>query len=391
MNQSMVKYITLICIFLLIHGALFSQELKSRKVSFKAVTSKQTIGNIPDHTPPQINIISPVNAHGNYFKCQSSEIDLIGELIDESGIKFITVNSDIREISEKGIFSSRIKLNPGMNKLRFVAMDFQNNINEQVLLIDYQPPTISLADRIKNTSTYYGLIIANNEYEDETIQNLNNPIKDAEQVYSVLTSNYTFEELNITFLQNATRADIITSLDLLSEKITPNDNLLIYYAGHGWWDPEAKNGYWLPSDANSNIKTNWFRNSTLVNYVKEIKSKHTLLITDACFGGSIFESRTAFSKKDKAYETLYDLPSRKAMTSGQLTEVPDESSFAKFLVERLSNNDNQFLTADELFIRFKIAVINNSDAVPLYGEIRNVGDEGGDFIFLKREPGNTNK
>jgi len=29
-------------------------------------------------------------------------------------------------------------------------------------------------------------------------------------------------------------------------------------------------------------------------------------------------------------------------------------------------------------------VINNSDALPQYGEIQNVGDEGGDFIFLKK-------
>ena len=74
----------------------------------------------------------------------------------------------------------------------------------------------------------------------------------------------------------------------------------------------------IPSDADRHVKTNWVRNSTLVDYLKEIDSRHTLLITDACFGGSIFKTRTAFGSEEKAFEKLYDLPSRKAMTSGNL-------------------------------------------------------------------------
>ena len=73
------------------------------------------------------------------------------------------------------------------------------------------------------------------------------------------------------------------------------------------------------------------------------------------------------------------------MTSGTLTEVPDESSFAQYLVERLDENEAKYLTSEELFISFKLAVINNSNAVPKYGEISNVGDEGGDFIFLRKK------
>ena len=28
---------------------------------------------------------------------------------------------------------------------------------------------------------------------------------------------------------------------------------------------------------------------------------------------------------------------------------------------------------------------NNSDTKPLYGEIQNVGDEGGNFVLIKRQ------
>ncbi len=44
-----------------------------------------------------------------------------------------------------------------------------------------------------------------------------------------------------------------------------------------------------------------------------------------------------------------------------------------------------YLSSEELFSHFKIIVANNTDALPRFGEIRNVGDMGGDFIFLKKQ------
>ena len=87
----------------------------------------------------------------------------------------------------------------------------------------------------------------------------------------------------------------------------------------------------------------------------------------------------------KSIQKLYDLPSRKAMTSGTLTRVPDRSSFIKYLVERLDDNQEECLSSEQLFSSFRLAVINNSDVIPQYGEINNVGDEGGDFIFIRRK------
>jgi len=73
------------------------------------------------------------------------------------------------------------------------------------------------------------------------------------------------------------------------------------------------------------------------------------------------------------------------MTSGAKTEVPDKSAFVKYLVKRLDENQETYLSSEELFSSFRMAVISNSSALPQYGEIQNVGNEGGDFIFLKRK------
>ena len=85
-----------------------------------------------------------------------------------------------------------------------------------------------------------------------------------------------------------------------------------------------------------------------------------------------------------AIQRLYDLPSRKAMTSGTLKEVPDKSVFVEYLAKRLEENLKKYLPSEQLFFSFKPAVLNNSDNVPQFGIIKNAGDEGGDFIFIRR-------
>lgn len=229
---------------------------------------------------------------------------------------------------------------------------------------------------------YYALIIGISTYDDPQINELDKPVKDAELFYNTITTKYTFEKENVKILRNATMAEIVDALDFYAKKATPADNFLIFYAGHGVWDASSEVGFWLPSDARKSSKLAWFRNSTLRDYLREIKSKHTLLISDACFGGSIFKSRSAFLDATVAINKLYELPSRKAMTSGTLTEVPDQSAFLKYMIDRLQNNFEKYLSSEQLFGKFRMAVINNSNVLPQFGVIQDVGDEGGDFIFI---------
>lgn len=143
-------------------------------------------------------------------------------------------------------------------------------------------------------------------------------------------------------------------------------------------------GYWFPSDAARENNVDWYSNSNLRDEIGSIQSRHTLLIADACFSGAIFKSRAAFNEAPQSIQKLYELPSRKAMTSGILQEVPDESVFVKYLVQRLEENKEKFLPSEVLFSSFKSVVMNNSPNVPQFGSIQNVGDDMGDFIFIRR-------
>jgi len=375
------------CIAIIILGCqtITAQEVKSVKTGLRINNiPKVEVVEIPDTEPPVVEFISPMIYLGTRFYTQQQELDLIGKVTDSSGISLVMINGVSHLPTESGIFTTRLNLNRGDNRVRIVAMDEKDNLRDVFFIVDYTPPVVTLAEKIVSEATYYGLIIGIDDYEDDGISDLDNPVKDARKLSQTLSKKYNFQEENITLIENATRDQIIQNLDRLANVITEDDNLLIFYAGHGTWNADSNNGFWLPSDAHPYLKTNWFRNSTLVDYLKEIKSHHTLLITDACFAGSIFAMRSAFGNQEKAYEKLYELPSRKAMTSGNTEMVPDRSSFARFLIERLEENTETYLSAEQLFSSFRLAVINNSDAIPKYGEIVKVGDEGGDFIFLKQ-------
>lgn len=378
-DASVGIFILLFSLFIGIPVSFFAQEAESSMVKFR-------VNNIIDREAPRISILSPVLEQSGRYITEDEKVEVIGEVIDQSKIRFVSVNNNIQMVNETGLFASTVKLMPGENEIRVKSMDENGYMQELVFLIDFTPPVITLADRINLSSTYYGLIIGIDEYKDPRIPDLENPIRDAKSLRKVLMDNYTFDSENITLLKNPGRSDIIRAMDALRDKVTPQDNLLIFFAGHGYWDEDADIGYWLPSDATRETTAEWFRNGALVDYLQSIRSRHTLLITDACFAGSIFKSRAVNMESEIMYDRIYEKPSRKAMTSGAMTEVPDNSVFVKYLVKRLDENESTYLASEELFYSFKMAVISNSNNVlPQYGEILNAGNEGGDFIFLKRK------
>ena len=203
----------------------------------------------------------------------------------------------------------------------------------------------------------------------------------------MLTLNYTFDPADIILLRDPTRQQIIDSFDQLSEVTTKDDNVLVFYAGHGVWDKQKELGYWLPSDAELKSRSAWIANSQIKDYLSDnvIRSKHTLLITDACFGGSIFKSRSVSAEMIVRINELYREPSRKAMTSGNLSAVPDKSIFIQQLLKKLGDNEDDFLPAQQLFSRIYEPIVNNAATNPLYGIIQGAGDGGGDFIFIRRK------
>jgi hypothetical protein len=255
-------------------------------------------------------------------------------------------------------------------------------------LADATPTVINLASLgVNKLPKYHALIIGVSSYQfsNAGLPNLDMPVKDAETLATILTSRYAFAPEDVKVLKNPTREEIINHFDHLAETVTERDNLLVFYAGHGYYDKPKDFGYWLPSDAKTASRSAWIANSTIKDYMSAIKSKHTLLITDACFSGSIFKTRSVEAAILKRFHEMYKDKSRKAMTSGNLTEVPDKSVFVKFLLKTLEENNEVFLPSSTLFSRIYEPILNNAATVPQIGVIQGAGDEGGDFIFIKKD------
>lgn len=354
--------------------------------------------SIKDNQPPIIRFAKPNFTKGQAINVTKEELLIEGSVTDKNGVFEITFNGMSAQVDKDGNFKADAYLVEGSNTIFLRAVDnFQNVIEEQYSVnfevlnkgnqrqaSENNTNPASLDSKETKKGKYYALLIGVSTYPDPEIMDLDQPYPDAKKLYNTLTTNYTFEKQNVKLLSSPTREQIISEFDRLNRVITENDNLLIFYAGHGYWDPQDEIGYWMPSDAKKTNTANWMRNSTIRDYLRTVKTKHTLLIADACFSGGIFKSRKAFTDAPKSIQKLYEFPSRKAMTSGNLKEVPDKSVFLLYLNKRLKDNIQAFISAEELFGSFKIAVLNNSPNVPQYGEIKDTGDEGGDFIFIKR-------
>ncbi len=365
-------------------------EATSAIYSFN-IQKKQT--TLSDIKPPVIEILYPLMASARGFKPVVEEklISLKGRASDESGIYEVKVNgADVRFLTD-GTFTHELMLVMGDNLVVIEAID--GKANKQTLNLTIQrslsaevveETELIVPELITTKGKYYALIIGVQDYVSEDITDLEEPISDAQNLYNVLTQQYTFDRENVKFMKNPSREDIIVQLDYYVEHLSGEDNLLIFYAGHGYWDEKRETGYWLPADAQRKSTARWLRNSTIQEYIDDIKVKHTLLIADACFSGSIYKTRKAFEDAPEAVNKLYDLSSRKAITSGTLTEVPDKSVFMEYFLKNLNNNTSKYVPALEMFSSFRTAVMNNSPNTPQYGTIQNTGDEGGDFIFIRR-------
>ena len=242
---------------------------------------------------------------------------------------------------------------------------------------------------------YYALVIGINNYSDPGISKPDRTLRDAEQFYNVITTRYTFEKNNVSFLPNAKMAEIKEALDSLAKKVGPSDNFLIFFTGRGYSDPGSEAGFWLPSDAKGigywlipsdekeSNRIAWLSNITLGDWLSKINSKHTLLITDACFRYPLFHARTVSGELTLTVNKLNEMAGKKAITSELLSNV--QVDFFSYLSDKLEKNTQKYLPSEKLFDIFSKTVTINSEVKPQFGEISNLGDKGGDFIFILKD------
>lgn len=217
---------------------------------------------------------------------------------------------------------------------------------------------------------------------------LNCAVKDIEDFTEILLERYEFQQDYIILLKNkeATRKNILNKLREIAQKITAQDNLIIYFSGHGHYDEVTESGFWIPFEAEQGYENedDFLDTAAIVHKLRFIETRHTFLIIDACFSGTLL-TQVRSAPLDENYR------SRRVFTSGRAEVVYDgpkggNSPFAKGLLTGLKRNTSPYYRASGLINFVKDYVRNESKQTPVDGTWSNSGHEGGDFFFhLKLE------
>ena len=238
---------------------------------------------------------------------------------------------------------------------------------------------------------YYALVIGINRYSN--IRQLATAVKDARDIAQTLNRDFGFET-KLLLDQEATRDAILTALNDYRKKLGPNDNLVIYFAGHGEYDADVEKGYWIPVDARLDENVKWVSADDVTTNLKGIPAQHILVVSDSCYSGTI--ARDARSTINPADRNRYLVKmregrSRMVISSGGKEPVADgggegHSVFAQAFLNRLIDMDQDQFSAEELFNEYvKIPVAGKSDQVPEYNALRNSGHEKGGLVFIRRK------
>jgi hypothetical protein len=345
-----------------------------------------------DVTPPSIIITSHKTERGIKIVENLSKAQIIGQASDPSGVAEVKVNGQTTSLDEDGNFKADVFLKVGDNKVIISAMDVRENIGRKIFTIKRNPKV----DMVKRSEVvgqesfgrFYALIVGNNNYQH--LPSLNMAINDAREIEKILSEKYGFET---QVLLDATRSDILNSLNEMRDRLGPTDSFLFYYAGHGEFDKSSDKAYWLPVDAELDNDANWILADRITSNIKRFLSNHILIIADSCYSGtmtrSLDTSVNAKGPRNIYIKKMLNKPSRSLISSGGNEPVADtggkgHSIFAQILLKSLSSIENKIFTAEELFYsHIKEAVAGRADQTPEYSIIRNSGHEGGDFLFVK--------
>jgi hypothetical protein len=124
-------------------------------------------------------------------------------------------------------------------------------------------------------------------------------------------------------------------------------------------------------------------------YVRQAESKHALVIFDACFAGTIFETQR--SMPPAAVTRATTLPVRQFISSGDAEQtVSDDGRFRELFLralrgeERADSNNDGYLTGSELGMHLYDRVTNLSNGVqtPRFGKLLDKDWDRGDFVFI---------
>jgi len=334
--------------------------------------------------------------------------NIVGRVTSPKSIKQVTVNGVQTAVAANGTFNAEVDVAQAGTAVKVVALD-QSGVRGE-LQFTMLPQATGATGNVAATSgsggvgtlprdvklgRYFAVVIGNNTYRDAQYPSLKSAVSDATAVSNVLKTRYGYQT---TLVLNASRLEMLTALSAMRDKMKPEDNLLVYYAGHGELSSNGATGYWVPTDGAGNNAKSWISNAAISDILSSLPAKHIMVVADSCYSGSMtrapvpnLNAATSPDKWNAYVKTMASGRSRTALTSGGVQPVPDTGSgnhsyFARAFLNVLQDN-NRLMEAQRLYREVSTSLALNSINSPIpqnpqYAPIRYAGHESGDFFFM---------
>jgi hypothetical protein len=364
----------------------FTSEEEERKIERKPLEEQNGEKKVIATLKPEIVILEPLPDEKNRIFSEKRKLKIKGIVV--SGVDFLlTINNYPVSIDENGFFSYDLNLTEDLTLTDIKLKRGQELVCERNLVVSYKQ------ESMERKGNDYALLFAINTYENWN--NLLNPINDVVAIETELKNNYNYKT---EVLNNGSMTDIYSMLRKYAQmQFNEDDQLFIFFAGHGKFDEVFKEGFLVTRDSKKNDMNNesYISHAILKQRIDNIPCKHIFLVIDACFGGAL---DPIIAQSDGRGDNLYSeitkpefikrklkFKTRKYLTSGGKEYVPDgrpgeHSPFARKLLEALRSygGSDGILTLSKLN-----NYLEKVQPEPRFGSFGS-DEPGSDFIFIAK-------
>ena len=240
----------------------------------------------------------------------------------------------------------------------------------------------------------YGVFIATDTYAPlSNWYNLTNPLNDAVEISKILEKKYGVE---VHDFYNVPFNDLWDGINELIPLIREEDKLIVFVAGHGYFESKTKTAAIVLSDskaANMDPRLDsYFHFSRLSQLLEGLDCKNIFAIFDVCFGASFSPNAddlplTNYDKQDvdlTVFEKRMNEGTTRIFLASGKYEVPDywnnsldHSPFAAKVIYAL-NEEKEFITPSKIY-----GYAKGNATAPEIKQFRG-HDENTDFILKVR-------
>src|SRR4028119_107510 len=237
-------------------------------------------------------------------------------------------------------------------------------------------------------------------------QELKNAVPDAIGLQQTLIDKLGFSAPIPPLLNEAATKVAIASLieDQLREELQEDDNLVLFFAGHGHTRVDkvgGETGFIVPVEARGpkEVWGDYIPIDPLLQSISRLTARHILVILDSCHSGfALGEAMRIYKSANRYEKDLSSRISRKVITSARREQlaldcgpIPGHSLFTGTLIDgfnwgKADLDGNGLITSSELglFIQQQVAQSSQSNQTPDFGSF-DLDDRGEMVISLRNQ------